>query len=979
MTVYTTVPLDDSNLDVTITESNDLVYIDINPAAFATIGVSKEYVDGRDTVTLSSANTYTDTSIAAIPPTDLTSYETIVNSEAGDATTLSSANTYTDNSIAAIPAVDLSSYETIVNSNAGDATTLSSANTYTDTSIAAIPATDLSAYETIVNSNAGDATTLSSANTYTDTSIAAIPATDLSAYSTTVQVEALPVSTFTNDAGYITSSTDSQTLSFANPNLTISNGNTVDLSSLTPTVPVTSVNTLTGNVVLGSDNIAEGVTNLYHTTPRVQAVIDTNSAGFATTTQVTTGDSTTLSSANLYTDNSIAAIPAVDLSSYETIVNSNSGDATTLSSANLYTDNSIAAIPAVDLTNLTDVVTIDPDINGMTIGATGITTGKWGSSAPLYFRSDNDGGALKNFVFDNVGQNIFTGMHWKTADSNKKLFRFDAVASGGVDPGDGSHSTNFVLSGTNNVFKSRFQNESATGLEFDADNINLITNNGVQINGSYTFPQNDGNTDQQLTTDGNGNVSWGETHVVYDTTTGTYAPPTMMNRSGDSAAFEFVTDDQTYGGAYSATLNMISWANLPSNNVAVVAFKTTNSNHLLNIKATGSADDGSHVADFAMRGDEGYFSTRDNSSAGGSLTNMTFEGTQLQFSSDTTTVFQSPVTNVKGLLKISDGVSDYTLPASDGSLDQVMTTNGDGHLSWVNAGGSIALANLTDVSTLNLQNNDLLMYNSVASEWQNTNLGISVTPTLTGNADCYVGIEYTVTVSNHATYDDPSYFCELYTDTGTLLETNSQFTDNNNGTLTVKIPLTGVYSGYEIRVKCQDFGDIQSEIETLSINTGAISGRYFRINNYAGPRLAPDGAGGFDEIGTLILTFNIFSGQQATGTLLTPFMSSGNTPTPYVATANYYSSTTGSAYLPWRAFDSSSTTGYWNIGTTALSADYLQIDIGSIQTVKSFKLLIGQSSNESVDIAMSDTGAFTGEEKIITKVAISDWATITIG
>ena len=37
---------------------------------------------------------------------------------------------------------------------------------------------------------------------------------------------------FTNDAGYITSETDSQTLSFSSPNLTISNGNTVDLSDL---------------------------------------------------------------------------------------------------------------------------------------------------------------------------------------------------------------------------------------------------------------------------------------------------------------------------------------------------------------------------------------------------------------------------------------------------------------------------------------------------------------------------------------------------------------------------------------------------------------------------------------------------------------------------------------------------------------------------------------------------------------------------
>ena len=818
MTVYTTVPLDDSNLDVTVTENGDLVSLDINPAAFATIGASKEYVDDGDAATLSSANLYTDNSIAAIPAVDLSAYETIVNSNAGDATTLSSANTYTDTSIAAIPAVDLSSYETIVNSNAGDVQAVADANTYTDTSIAAIPATDLSAYETIVNSNAGDATTLSSANTYTDTSIAAIPATDLSAYSTTVQVEALPVSTFTNDAGYITTETDSQTLSFATPNisisggnsvdltpltlgyitadstntltnksgaisqwtndsayltasaltpystsvqvaalpvstftndsayltgsaltpysttvqvaalpvstftndagystttgtvtpsstdtftnksgaisqwtndsayltgsaltpysttvqvealpvstftndagylttetdsqtlsfatpnLTISNGNTVDLSALTPTVPVTSVNTLIGAVVLDTDDVLEGTTNLYHTTPRVQAVINTNTAGYATTTYVDTNDATTLSSANTYTDTSIAAI---------------------------------------DLANLSDVVTIDPDSSGMTIGATGVTTAKWGSSAPLFWRSDSDDGALKNFVFDNTSQNIFTGMHWKTADSNKKLFRFDATASGGTDPGDGSHTTNFTMSGTNNIFKSRLQNETKTGLEFDANDINLVTTDGVSINSNYTLPNVDGNQDQQLTTDGNGNVSWGDTHSVIDDS-GT--APNMTTRNGNTTAFQFISDDQDYNGAYSATLNMISWANLASNNIAFVSYKTTNNNQMLNLKASGSADDGSHQADFTLRGAEGYFSTRDNSSGSGALTDMIFEGTDLTFQASGEIGFEAPRTNVKGLLTISDGVSDYTLPASDGTAGQVLSTNGNGQLSWV--------------------------------------------------------------------------------------------------------------------------------------------------------------------------------------------------------------------------------------------------------------------------------------------------------
>ena len=45
---------------------------------------------------------------------------------------------------------------------------------------------------------------------------------------------------------------------------------------------VTSVNTQTGTVVLDTDDITEGSTNLYYTDTRVQSVIDINSAGFLT-------------------------------------------------------------------------------------------------------------------------------------------------------------------------------------------------------------------------------------------------------------------------------------------------------------------------------------------------------------------------------------------------------------------------------------------------------------------------------------------------------------------------------------------------------------------------------------------------------------------------------------------------------------------------------------------------------------------------
>jgi len=129
-------------------------------------------------------------------------------------------------------------------------------------------------------------------------------ASALSPYYTSTQVDALPVSTFTNDAnystttgtvtptstdtftnksgnismwtndaGYLTTETDSQTLSFSVPNLSISGGNSVDLTPLTlGYITADSTNTLTNK----SGNIS----------------MFTNDANYSTTTGTVTPTST---------------------------------------------------------------------------------------------------------------------------------------------------------------------------------------------------------------------------------------------------------------------------------------------------------------------------------------------------------------------------------------------------------------------------------------------------------------------------------------------------------------------------------------------------------------------------------------------------------------------------------------------------------------------------------------------------------------
>ena len=123
------------------------------------------------------------------------------------------------------------------------------------------------------------------------------------------------ISQWTNDVGYITTETDSQTLTFTDPNLSISNGNSVDLSPLVADKLDLSGGTLTGDLTLAgaptnanhattksyvdgaissgtgaldTDAIPEGLSNLYYTTTRANTDFDTRLA-IKTTDDLTEG------------------------------------------------------------------------------------------------------------------------------------------------------------------------------------------------------------------------------------------------------------------------------------------------------------------------------------------------------------------------------------------------------------------------------------------------------------------------------------------------------------------------------------------------------------------------------------------------------------------------------------------------------------------------------------------------------------------
>jgi len=234
--VYLSVPQDDSNLDVLLTESNDLVVLNIQPAAVAVSSAVQSVNTLTGVVTLTTTEIteatnlyYTNARVQAVIDTNSADFTTQTYVDTGDTNTLSSANSYTDTQL--VP------YALTTYVDTGLTNYLSSANSYTDIQIAAIPAH----VDAVTSVNGAVGVVVLATNDLTNNS-GFITASTVD----TLTNKSGAISQWTNDSGYLTAETDSQTLSFASPNLTISNGNAVDISALTTgLITASSTDTLT--------------------------------------------------------------------------------------------------------------------------------------------------------------------------------------------------------------------------------------------------------------------------------------------------------------------------------------------------------------------------------------------------------------------------------------------------------------------------------------------------------------------------------------------------------------------------------------------------------------------------------------------------------------------------------------------------------------------------------------------------------------
>tara|TARA_R100000479_G_scaffold172885_1_gene118027 strand:+ start:1853 stop:3883 length:2031 start_codon:yes stop_codon:yes gene_type:complete len=303
---------------------------------------------------------------------------------------------------------------------------------------------------------------------------------------------------------------------------------------------------------------------------------------------------------------------------------------------------------------------------------------------------------------------------------------------------------------------------------------------------------------------------------------------------------------------------------------------------------------------------------------------------------------------------------DTHLNLSSASANEVLSYNGSDY-AWVaqsggGGGGATNLTGLSDVTISSVQNNDLLKYNSTAGEWQNTNLGISVAPSISIDSSTYIGNRTATITPSSGTYDQPAYYAEVRDPTNTTtLVTNANITKSGN-TLSWSQTTTGV--NLILRVKTQDFGDLESDFATQTFTATSFPiRRYYRLTGTGATNM------------TYVRDISLYTSLGQSGNNYPATLSSNTTPSPYVASSSGHYGT----YEPWKAFDSFATSsGWWNLATGPYSGWYIQIDLGSSSSIaiQSAKLNInptyqGSGAGQTYTLAGSSTGSFTGEQVTI--------------
>ena len=327
---------------------------------------------------------------------------------------------------------------------------------------------------------------------------------------------------------------------------------------------------------------------------------------------------------------------------------------------------------------------------------------------------------------------------------------------------------------------------------------------------------------------------------------------------------------------------------------------------------------------------------------------------------------------------VADSSAD-TLTLVAGS-NMTITTNASGDsiafASSGSGGGSSTLSGLSDVTISSVSDGDVLRYNGSASEWQNTNIGVTLTPTFTMESTNLPSNNtyWNLTVTNHSSLsaDDVHYRAAIYrssddalivSPTSVLvnyLESYGQFTG------TIRFTTTGSAfnasnegTSYYIKLTAQTFGDLESSPATytfqvvappqVSMNGGSY--RYWRLTEWDNRvflydwRLYDDiNQGGNEYPSTNSPSYNSNKTQVSW---------TSDSQTNVLTASGAHSS---SSYGVGQCMDQYPTiTGYWTIfgSSSSSSSNYYPTitctwDAGTARTLKSMKLIFNDQYTNTV-------------------------------
>ena len=333
---------------------------------------------------------------------------------------------------------------------------------------------------------------------YTDARVQTVIDTNTAGFITADSTDTLTnksgnISQWTNDAGYLTTESDSQTLSFVSPDLSISNGNSVDLSALSTTsLPFSSI-TATPTTIAGY-----GITDA-----ATQTVINNNANN-----RIITGSDTA--------DN-LEGEADFTWDGTNAVIDGTASDLTT-PVLHLKTDNSNWNAPQL----------MCEDSNGKVFSQvgrhnTGLDTYQWN----ITLDPDNTHGRS--------GVTTFAGDYFVSFEKNYS------------DQSAIQMSQNIY--GANDGFTIRVRDDFNNGggnqygskpFIIDAQEIVFKNDNGDE----YIFPADDGTANQVLATDGNGQLSFQDTSGLPPSTTPTLSADATQYFSGSASITNTVNYDK---------------------------------------------------------------------------------------------------------------------------------------------------------------------------------------------------------------------------------------------------------------------------------------------------------------------------------------------------------------------------------------------------------------------------------------------------